>query len=489
MIDEIVKVHDKSQFEIKFNYQPEEGNKRTRHSAEIYIFSPKNLGVNKNTYSKIKFYGDVKSHIRLKTPSILLKNIYGNNSPIALLENSIQKLVLEQNQKNISDFEYRIKMFCSVLKSSLREEILFIEKNQNSKDFDKNISYFLNELKELSKEFRKLSKKIKVASIPEKFINLYNFADEYLSIISNESRHELFEIIKKNEIKKSDDLIDELLEQAKNEINHRKANGYPSIPSEENDNEELIFRRSALKKLMGQVLFLNNRTKPEGTLVEQIFFGISAGIAMAFATAIAFMSRTKFGEYSLFFFLLLVIAYIFKDRMKDILKNHFANLVRKYFADKKTRIYTGLEQKIGVIRETFSFIEEDELPKEIKTLRNRAFFSEVHEGGYGEDVLLYRKNITLYSDRFKQIFPDFKIDGINDITRLNIFRFLRNMDNPKENIFIPKKNSYSVVEGSRVYHVNIVIKNTVSEGHNSFSRIRLILDKNGIKRIEEVKIQ
>jgi len=239
---------------------------------------------------------------------------------------------------------------------------------------------------------------------------------------------------------------------------------------------------------MGRVLFLNNITKPEGRLIEQLLFGLSAGIAMAFATSIAFMSRTRFSEFSLFFFLLMVIAYVFKDRMKEIMKLYFSNLVRRFFADKRTTIYTNLGQKIGVIRESFSMFSDNKLSPEISRIRDRDFISGVHEGAYGEDILFYRKDITLYSEKFKTVFPGFQIDGINDITRINIFRFLKNMDNPYEDIFIPKKNSYTKVSGSRVYHFNIIIKNINSTGENKIQRIRLVLTREGIKRIEEVAV-
>ncbi|HPO90231.1 MAG TPA: hypothetical protein PLJ44_03880 [Victivallales bacterium] len=486
MIEEIIKIHDKYQFEIKFSYEPEENCRKTKYTSEIYIFIPKSIGLSRENYTKTQFYEDVKSYIRLKTPLILLRNLYGKNSPLQELERSIERLVESQNERNSSDFEYRIKMFCSILKSSLRDELIFLKNNINMKDIEKNISDFLENLKDLSREFRKLSKKIKVASMNQKYINLYNFADEYLSIISNESRHELFELLEKNDIKKRNSLIEELTEQAKEEIIYRKESNYPSIPSEEHDNEEIIFRKSALKKLMGRILFLHNITKSEGKLIEQLLFGLSAGIAMAFATSIAFMSRTRLGEFSLFFFLLMVIAYIFKDRMKEIMKIYFSNLVRKFFADKRTKIYTNLGQKIGIIRESFSIFSDEKISPEISKIRDRDFISGVHEGAYGEYVLFYRKDITLYSEKFKTVFPGFQINGINDITRVNIFRFLRNMDNPYKDVFIPKKNSYVRVSGSRVYHFNIIIKSIISTGKSKIQRIRLVLTREGIKRIEEV---
>jgi len=171
--------------------------------------------------------------------------------------------------------------------------------------------------------------------------------------------------------------------------------------------------------------------------------------------------------------------------MKDFMKIYFSRLVREFFADKKTKIYSNLGQKIGYVRESFSFVDESELPKQIDDIRGKNLMSDVHEGAYGEDIMLYRKDIMLISKNFGKIFPDFKINGINDITRFNVFQFLQRMDNPREDVFIPKKNDYLKVCGSRVYHVNIVIRN-MTEKKTTTSRIRLVLTRDGIKRIEEV---
>jgi hypothetical protein len=488
MIEENVKIHDKFQFELKFTYQPEEHTGLTRYSVDTYFFLPKSLGISEKTYAKNDFYEDIQSYIRLKTPSVLLKNIYnGENSPLKKLEDSIDKVSTLSSAQNSTEYEYRIKMLCSIIKSAQRDEIAFIQKQAVDKDIERGVFHVSESLSEIMKEFRKLRNKINVSSIPPKLINLYSFADEYLSIITNEARHELYETADKSELKKKEGLAEAILKQAKDEISYRQEIGYPSIPSEDSDNETMIFRRSALKKLIGRVLFLNKKTKRAGTFAEQLLFGFAAALAMAFATFAAIMSKNRFEEVTLAFFITLVIAYVFKDRMKDLLKNYVSIAIRRIFADKKTRVYTNLDQKIGHIRETFSFIEESELPKNIGIARNRNYISGIDDGVHEENIMLYRKEICLISKSFGKIFPDFRISGINDIIRMNVSKFLSKMDNPEENVFLPKRTGYVKIQGSRVYHINIVIEYSTASSKHTVNCFRLVLNRNGIKRIEEVK--
>jgi hypothetical protein len=223
-----------------------------------------------------------------------------------------------------------------------------------------------------------------------------------------------------------------------------------------------------------------------GTIAEQFLFGLVAGVAMAFATSIAFVSQKKFEELTLLVFMALVVSYIFKDRMKDTMKNYISILIQKVFPDSKTSIYSNLGNKIGYLMESFSFINEASLPQPISEFRRKEHLFGVDNSVHDENIMLYKKKIFMISKRFKSIFPDFQITGINDIIRMDISRFLSKMDNPIETVFIPKKDDYEVAKGSRVYHVNIIIKYSTSKTQSSINRFRLVLTRDGIKRIEEV---
>ena len=72
-IEQGVRAHDQYQVEMKLDYELVEGVK-TRYVVETYIFAPQNLGVSEETYSKSDFYRDKQNYIRLKTPTMLLRD-------------------------------------------------------------------------------------------------------------------------------------------------------------------------------------------------------------------------------------------------------------------------------------------------------------------------------------------------------------------------------------------------------------------------------
>ena len=81
-----------------------------------------------------------------------------------------------------------------------------------------------------------------------------------------------------------------------------------------------------------------------------------------------------------------------------------------------------------------------------------------------------------------------KLNSIVDITRINLFRYTQNMDNPKKSYYFVKDNEIIKSEADRVYHINIVQKFYTEEGIE-FKRYRIVINRNGIKRIEKVKLQ
>ena len=105
----------------------------------------------------------------------------------------------------------------------------------------------------------------------------------------------------------------------------------------------------------------------------------------------------------------------------------------------------------------------------------------------GEQVLLYRRRVRLYPKPIGQIFPDYAVAGINDIIRFNVQGFLRRMDDPTKELFIVDEDAFRPIKGTRVYHLNLILR-LVHDGSCAYSRYRLILNREGIKRMEKVSI-
>jgi len=134
-IDETIRIRDLHQFEIKLHYPLSRENAVASYDLECYIFVPHSLGMHRANYSKAKFYDDLQAHIRFKAPSISLTGIVGGqDSPLVKLEASAVPLQEGGRNADVGAFEYRLKLFCCILQSSLRDFIAFIGETTDADD-------------------------------------------------------------------------------------------------------------------------------------------------------------------------------------------------------------------------------------------------------------------------------------------------------------------------------------------------------------------
>jgi hypothetical protein len=214
-------------------------------------------------------------------------------------------------------------------------------------------------------------------------------------------------------------------------------------------------------------------------------YSVAAGLAMLFATAVAFIGQSRYGNLSLPFFIALVISYMFKDRIKELLRLYLNVTLHKWLYDRQRNIYHSFDEKIGTCKESFNITEENKVSRKIVEYRSRDEITDINNSLTGENVILYRKYIRLSSKRDRKVKQRHSTNDVIDIMRFNVQGFLRSMDNPEKKIFIPEKSGYRKAFGMRVYHINIITHFTVDKVEY-MRRFRIVLNRDGIKRIEEV---
>ena len=126
------------------------------------------------------------------------------------------------------------------------------------------------------------------------------------------------------------------------------------------------------------------------------------------------------------------------------------------------------------------------LPEDILKLRNKNRTKEFDNKFAKEHIIYYKKEINILPKVYKSVFYNYRINGINDILRFNISKFLTNMDNPRKSMFVLTSNSYKEILAKRVYHLNMVIKYTL-KNELVYRHFRIVLTRNRIVSIEEVK--
>ena len=492
-LSETFKLHDKYQLEMKFTYPLEKGREVNSYHVDTYLFFPCSLGLSPATYSREAFYADMQEYIRLKTPVVLLRGMTGGEeSPLSKLEHAMRRLGDSPDAPDARDlYTERLKMFCSIMRSALRDEERFLERSQTSLNYRTLIENYLTFSEQILERFRSLRIILETPGTSAVTMEFFNLVDEFLSITANKYRYKLWYFLDRGNAQSwTEELKGRLVQQLRMEIAYRKERGYPSIPDPEGDNEELIYRESALKKVMASVLFLKTTTRRDGVLLENLVFAVAAGIAMTFATIITFLTRQLlFSELSILFFLIVVISYVGKDRIKDCLKGYLQARVRRFLFDFKMDIRSGFGKKVGVCKESVSFVNELRVDPRILKVRHRDYMAEMVSGGFGESVILARKHVWLSSEKTRGLFADFQVDGIVDIMRLNVRNFLWKMDNPLREVFLPdEEGNVRMVHGKRVYHINIIIKYGMAGREDSYARYRIVVSRNGIQRIDTFPI-
>lgn len=482
MIEENIKIHNRFSFEIKLGFIARKKLKVSQFAVNTWIFIPNSLDINQTTYDKNDFYRDVKSNIRLITPVFLLRDIAsGNQSPLNKLEKSMRRLATEPTRTNIAAYENHIKIFLSIIKSALRDESGHIIRNSQKEDVLFLINEFIENVTIISKRYRSLRRIINVATISDELNNYFLFGDEFMSNVVEQNCFKIIHVCSNGEdpgkIKKR------LLELIQQEIQYKQIKGY-LIPEEKSPdrNREFVHRLTLLKKYAENVLLVTANKKKDGVLKEQAYYSLAAGISMIFATAIAFSIQLKYGNFTMPFFVALVVSYMLKDRIKELGRYYFAHKLGKNYFDHKTKI-TLDNRFIGWSKEAMDFIDENKVPLEVLKYRNRSAILEAYNRNNDEKIILYRKLVSLNRKSLDEV-SEYATTGINDFLRFNVTSFTAKMDNPEVPLFVLNETEqFGIVNAEKIYFMNLLIQ-LKNEDQFEYRRYRIIFNRDGIKEIE-----
>ncbi len=484
MIEKNVKIHDRFSLELKFGYSTRRKQKVNLFEVNTWIFIPNSLDINRHTYSKTDFYKDLKSNIRLITPEFLLRDIADRaKSPFVHLEESFNVLAVSPTRASAREYEHQIKMFSSILKSSLRDHREHIIRNIATEDRDYLISDYLDSSGRILSNYRNLRRIIAVPTVTSELFALYLLGDEFISNLIEQHTFMLADEIRRIYPEIYSLAGQRFIDLVRDEKEYRKSKGYPVAErGTKEEIRELIYRRGVLKKLFESQLFLAARKKKDGFIAEQLIYSIAAGFAMIFATAIAFAFQQKYGNFTIPLFVALVISYMLKDRIKELTRYYFAGKLKKVFFDHKTSISVPPDKSIGWCKESFDFVSAEKVPADIIKKRCKHFALEAQTVKGWEKVVLYRKLMKLDRPSLDGIFTHYSITGVNDIIRFNVSNFVHNMDNPEIPFRTLSGEGFAESSGQKVYYLTFVI-DLKYDGENQVTVYRVIFNREGILEV------
>ncbi len=486
-ISDSITRHDRFQLEADFTYPLDPSRPGNEYYVEFYFFLPDDLGVTPENYGKPHFYSATHKTLRLKTPTVLLRTMGGPGSPLARLRWALNQYRKDPGQENRKSFDDQLKIFCSSMKDALRDEELFILGSLGSADLPLMVENYLTHTARIIRRFRLLMAKLTHPEVDHSAQHLYNLGDEFLSITANRCRYRLHQALREIARPELEPVRARIMRELNEEITYRSSRQYPSIPDPEGDNEEMVYREQTLEKVIAGVLQLHSSRRKDGVFLENLAFGIAAGLAMMFATAVAFIWQGLFlQQFSFAFFVILTIAYMGKDRIKALLQVYFMTKLGERIFDYRTTIYSELGSELGECREAVGFFPESKLPPEIVKYRNKSYLAELESKRQsGEVVLKGRRHILLHPLPGEAIFREVEVNGIVDMTRIDLRGLMERMEKPDRPLLVTDgRGGVRRARGKRVYHVNLVVKYGRVGGNDHYRRVLLILSRNGIQRIE-----
>lgn len=485
MLNIQAKIHDKFSIELKVGFHVRRKLKENNFMVNTWLFIPNNLDINQRTYSKGQFYRDVKSYIRLITPVFLLREIV-DEVVNKNMKDAFMAMASDPIKTNIREYEHQIKMFGAIFKSALRDECGHIAKKfkQSDPDPDYLVSSAIESIGAITSQYRELYKIIDVPTVSPENLNYFLFGDEY---IATTIEHYIYSLIK--EIPQQERFIEirkKLIACVKAEEQYKAGKGYIAInPNDSDSNRELVFRYGILKKFIESDLFLKVFRKRDGVIVEQIYFSLAAGMSMVFATSIAFYTQMKYGNFTMPLFVALVISYMLKDRIKDLMRFYFVRANKDKYYDNKTKISIK-DNPIGFSKEGMDFITDKMVPQEIMKMRARSPLIEAENRISNEKIILYRKIVKLNREKLMAN-SGYIFSGINDITRLYITHFTQKMDNSKTHInYADDDGNVTTLTSERMYYFNIIMEMQV-DGLTNYKHYRIVFNRDGIMKLEKLQ--
>ncbi|WP_321146336.1 hypothetical protein [Providencia alcalifaciens] len=469
MIKESLKIHGKKQFEIKQQVFFPRKSKEIRYQVETFFFLPASMQVNPDLYTPSNLQRSLKNYIRLRAPTVQLSSIPAEGGLVDELKSWLERLDPEL-PPTLDEYENHLKRFALTFKRSVRLTLKMVAQN-SQRQTEEYITGVLADIEHGLKRYRELSA---YAAPIEKVIksNAFAYCDEFMS---HYTLFYLQDLLKDKQLP----LRDEIRHLWYQEMRYLKKLAPDSFPHDENDAEMVTYRRNLLKKYINRYLYLEIRHKRGLPLLLHSIYGIAAAISMVFATFIAFMWQGKYGALSANLFLAMVIGYIFKDRLKEIGREQLYRLFQRWIPDRQLRIYReGVKEPVGVCKESFRFLKESTLSPDIHEMRQKSHWVNLVNVQRVEDILYYRKDVTLHSNSAAFMQTQ---SSIVDITRVNISDFLKYLDISYEELMV--NDDEPVIIGEKVYHIYLcrrVIMN--KKAYNELAR--LVVNADGIKRLE-----
>lgn len=498
-------VHDRLQMEsdLTFDLRPRGPfENRRKFKVDLFLYLPYALGVNSTNFHAEEYFRHWTSYFRVRAP---LYHQWRVLPPELLSFPSVEEYFAQHlstfgRQKLGPRVIQEVKLFGNFLYTELKKLRSSLPKKKKPKD-EKARRHLAEELEHRIlllwsfREFCLAPVRDSKFLVDEDVQRAFFLTDEYLSY-----RAELVLLRARDALPDHAERLHGLLEK---EIDYRAEHGLLILGEGEDRTvpfEAYTYRLGLLKKYLGEPLFLQAISDKKDTLYKNYAAAVGAGLAALIAglvehQRVQYLTGNDSGMRLAFLIGVAVLAYIFKDRVKELSRDYFSSRLRERLPDQR---YLLSHQSVlsdgkkddhlfGTASEYLRFVPE--APADVAYLRTLGQIR-ASDPVRREHILQIarRFDLEVLAEDKSQLFPLLK-----NVVRLDISPFLSKLDNPTMPVsYFNKDSKARTAQAPKVYHLNAVFRyETIlgpqeSKSRVDYERVRLIINKNGIVRLETI---
>ena len=257
------------------------------------------------------------------------------------------------------------------------------------------------------------------------------------------------------------------------------------------DKSQYLYYMSQYKKILASVLYLKIKREKTKNQPSHLLGSIAAFLASVFSFATMLWISTKYAVNTAIFIFFASISYVFKDRIKEIVKLVIHPKMLSRFPDYDTMIFidSASPVRVGNVREKMQLVDKANVNPSVLSIREETRKHDLLYEELNEAILLYQREISFDIDSIVKLNP--RSLGIVDIMRYNISRYRPRMNEPDDDIcfYDEKNNELCRTTGTRCYFLNLILKYTSyhqKKERYHYERYRIIVKKSEIEEVEFV---
>lgn len=516
-------VHDKHQFESAFDFdlKPLAGETRRNYDIDFYLFIPVNMGINPDTYTRDNFYKDLTNYLRIKTPRIAQWS-QGDARDFAIPAADRYfrvHLTTHARQRLAGLVVQEVKLFGCFVNHQLKRlqsEVAGLRPAASGTGSllggpPQGLRPLKARLVGLNRYVRayrsRYLRRVKEQPIlmEEEVKRAFLLVDEYISYRLEAVLIAVSQRLAAQGIEDAQfgNLIDLILGQ---ETRYRRTARLINLERGDDQAARLetyYYRLGLLKKYVNEVLYLQVQHIKKERVYRNLIAAFGAGLAATWATwadlqRMQMMTGRDTGLRLGLIIFIAVTAYIFKDRIKELTREYFNERLKHHLPDYDMRMhYTHLDEHVGKVqeyignsREFMFYLSREALPADIAYIRHLGHRDEL-DPERNEVIVHYSRRVAFRLDLLRD--SPAQVRYIKNVLRFDISEFLGKLDDPNKRLqYYDADTGIETIKAPKVYHINAVFRYAIGldeQGRRrriEHERVRIILNKKGILRVEEV---